>query len=395
MEHDLPPSLLKVQESLRPLLDFYMHSPFRAQRGHADSCDFAFGNPQEMPLPGVGQALAAWAPPQDKDWYAYKDDEPAAQQAAAESLSARLGTPFAAEDIALTNGAFAGLLVTFKTVTEPGDEIIYNMPGWFFYEGVIRQAGAVPVCVRTDPVTFDLDLAAIEAAITPRTRAVVVNSPNNPSGRIYPPVALEQLAAVLRAASARHGRTIYLISDEAYSQLVLSGSRFTSPTAFYENSFLVYTYGKVLLTPGQRIGFIALPPTMPDRERMRTALLVTQMTMGWAFPNALMQYALPELVKLSIDVEALEARIDRMATALDAMGYTVRRPEGTFYMNIVSPLADDVAFSNLLMEERIFCLPGSVMQMPGYIRLSMTANDAMVERSLPGFERTLARAHSL
>ncbi len=392
--HSLPTPLLRAQESLAPLLDFFVNSPYRTAREDPDACDFAFGNPQEMPLPGFTNALLQWTPPLHKDWFAYKDNEPTGQNAVAESLKQRLGTAFEPEDIALTNGAFAGLLVVCKAITEPGDEVIFNMPGWFFYESIIGQTGGVPVCVRTRPDSFDLDLDAIEAAITPRTRAVIVNSPNNPSGRIYTPQTLQRLSEIMTTASARYGRTIYLISDEAYSQIVFPAAHFASPTTYYPNSFLVYTFGKVLLTPGQRIGYIALPPTMADRETMREALFVTQTTMGWAFPNAVLQYALPQLTGLSIDLAALRARIDRMGAALTEMGYEVMMPEGTFYMNFVAPGDDDTAFSNLLMEEGVFCLPGRVMQMAGYIRLSMTANDDMVERSLPRFRRAIARAQT-
>ncbi len=388
----LTASLRHAQESLAPLLDFFLHSPYQEKQSDPDACVFAFGNPQSMPLEGFTKALQKAIVPQNKDWFAYKQSEPAAQEAVAASLHARLGIAFEPDDIALTTGAFAGLMLLCHMLTEPGDEIIYNMPGWFFYESTIAHSRATPVCVRTQPSTFDLDLDAIAAAITPRTRAVIVNSPNNPSGRIYPPAALERLAAILEEAGARYGRTVYLISDEAYSQILLNGAQFTSPTAYYPHSFLVYTWGKVLLTPGQRIGFIALPPQMPHREQMRQMLLLAQMTLGWAYPNALLQHALPDLLHLSIDIPALERRIARMYGALTEMGYEVLRPEGTFYMNFVSPIEDDVEFSRRLMERNVLALPGRVMEMPGYLRLSMTAGEEMVERSLPRFRAALETA---
>ncbi len=393
---DLPrptPALQQSMESLAPLLSFYLQS-YIELRTRPGICDFAFGNPQSMPLPGITAALQHALTPQHKDWFAYKNSEPAAQQAVVDSLQQRLGMAFAAEDIALTTGAFSALSVLCHMLAAPGDEIIFNMPGWFFYESTILQAGARPVCVRTRADDFDLDVDAIAAAITPHTRAVIVNSPNNPSGRIYPPATLRALAQVLEDASARHGRPIYLISDEAYSQILLGGATFTSPTAYYPHSLMVYTWGKVLLMPGERIGFIGLAPAMPaaPRAALREMLLVAQMTLGWAFPNAALQYALPELVKLSIDIPALEQRVARMYGALTEMGYEVVRPEGTFYMNFASPLDDDVAFSHRLMAQDVLVLPGSVMQMPGSLRLSLTANEEMVERSLPVFKAALVGA---
>src|SRR5205823_7507878 len=164
-------------------------------------------NPQEMPLPGFVDALRRWAAPQDKDWYAYKMSEPAARGAVAASLRDRYGLAFDAEDVSMTTGAFGALAVSFRAVVDPGDEVIFLTPPWFFYETLIRAADAVPVRVRIDPHSFDLDLDAIAAAISGRTRAIIVNSPNNPTGRIYPPATLERLARLLADASRRAGRT--------------------------------------------------------------------------------------------------------------------------------------------------------------------------------------------
>jgi aspartate aminotransferase len=235
--------------------------------------------------------------------------------------------------------------------------------------------------------TWDPDLDAIAAAITPRTRAVLINSPNNPTGRIYPPEVLERLATVLTEASERHGRPIYLISDEAYSRILYDDREFRSPTEFYPWSFLVYTYGKQLLTPGQRVGYIALPPTMPDREQVRNALMMGQLAFGGnGVPNAVMQRAMVDFETMSIDLKALEARRDRMVDGLRSAGYDLHSPEGTFYLLPRSPIEDDVAFTERLAQDKVYVLPGAVVEMPGRFRISLTANDEMVERALPIFE---------
>jgi aspartate aminotransferase len=241
------------------------------------------------------------------------------------------------------------------------------------------------VRVKIDPHTFDLDLEAIGRAITPRTRGILVNSPNNPTGKIYPARTLEGLAHRLTEASARNGRAIYLFSDEAYSRILFDGRAYLSPTAFYPNSFLLYTYGKTLLTPGERLGYVALPPAMPDRLALRQALLLAQVITGYAFPNTLLQHALGDIEELSIDIPHLQYKRDRMVAALREMGYEVHVPEGTFYLLPRSPLADDEAFINLLAEYDTFCLPGTAVEMPGYFRISLTANDEMIDRALPGF----------
>jgi len=382
----------QVLASMHQFLDFEANSAYAQYAGDPDVCDFAFGNPQEMPLPAFTAALQRWSVPLNKDWYAYKMSEPAACEAVAASLRQRHGLPFEAEDISMTNGGFAALAVALCAITDPGDEVIFISPPWFFYEALILANGGRPVRVRIDMDSFDLDLAAIGAAITPRTRAIIINSPHNPTGKIYPPATLQSLAGLLADAGRRLGRDIYLISDEAYSRIVFDGRPYPSPAVFYPNTFLCYTYGKTLLTPGQRLGYIALPPAMPGRSQLRTALLAAQAMTGYAFPNALLQHALPDLEPLSIDLAHLQRKRDRLFAALREMGYQLHLPEGTFYLLARAAWEDDLAFCELLAEYKILCLPGTVVEMPGYFRISLTANDAMIERALPGFAEALRRA---
>lgn len=370
--------------------DFFTESTWAQRVGERDICDFVLGNPHEMPLPAFTAALQKWSQPQNKDWYAYKENEPGPRAVVAQSLRRQRGLPFEAADVFLTNGAFAALSVTLTAVTDPGDEVIFISPPWFFYETLIAAAGATPVRVKCDPETFDLDLAAIEKAISSRTRAIIINSPHNPTGKIYPPQTLKQLAGLLSAASQKHGRPIYILSDEAYCRIVYDGRDYPSPTAFYPHTFLIYTYGKTLLTPGQRLGYIALPPAMPNRQQFRHTLFVAQIVTGFAFPNALLQHALPDLEPLSIDVAHLQQKRDRLVEALREMGYELHVPEGTFYLLVRSPEADDQAFLERLAARDIFCLPGTIVESPGYFRISLTANDEMIERALPGFAAALA-----
>lgn len=387
--------ITRIADTLQSVYGFFTQSTWSRRREDTNISDFTVGNPHEMPLEAFSAALRRWSAPQNEMWYAYQDNAPAARAVVASSLRAQRGQPFEDEDIFLTNGAFAGLAAVLGLVTDPGDEVIFLSPPWFFYEALITATGGVPVRVRVDPETFDLDLSALEAAITSRTRAIIVNSPNNPTGRIYPPATLTALSQLLADASARNGRPIYLLSDEAYCRILYDGNAYHSPSAFYPNSFVIYTYGKTLLTPGQRMGYIALPPTMPDREGIRNGLFVAQLMTGYAFPNALLQHALPDLERLSIDIPHLQRKRDTMVTALREMGYTVHVPEGTFYLLPRSPLANDLAFIELLAKHDVFCLPGTVVEMPGYFRISLTASDEMIARALPGFAAALQEAQSL
>ena len=375
-----------------PVLQFLLGSTWAQRKDEPDIADLMVGNPQEMPLPRFVEALQRWSVPQHKDWFAYTTTSPKAAEVVAAVLRERRGMPFEADDVTMTNGAFGALAVALGAVVDAGDEVIFLTPPWFFYEALILGAGATPVRVPVDRATFDLDVEAIVAAITPRTRAIIVNSPNNPTGKIYPSQTLERLAQALIAASERNGRPIYLLSDEAYSRIVFDGRPYHSPTAYYAHSFLIYTYGKTLLTPGQRLGYIALPPTMPDHEQMRRAVAMAQLVTGYAVANALLQHALGDLETLSIDVEHLQRKRDRMVEALRGMGYEVHMPEGTFYLLPRSPWADDRAFAELLTTQDVFVLPGAFVELPGYFRISLTANDEMIERSLPGFEAAIRHA---
>ncbi|MFQ6022178.1 MAG: aminotransferase class I/II-fold pyridoxal phosphate-dependent enzyme [Acidiferrobacterales bacterium] len=393
MKHTISQPIKAALESKRLFWRFLNpDSPYSRLRGAPDVADFALGNPQEMPLPGFAEALQRWTIPRNKDWFTYTLNRPEAQAVVAASLRERMDMPFEADDIAMTNGAFAGLAVTIRTVAGPGDEVIFNSPPWFNYESIILSAGAVPRRVKVNLETFDLDIDAITNAISPRSRAIIVNSPNNPTGKIFPPETLKRLAVTLTDQSKEYGRPIYLISDESYNRIVFDGLKFHSPVGFYPYSFLIYTYGKTLLTPGERIGYIALPPTMPDREKLHSAITVSQLMTGWAFPNVVLQYAMEELERLSIDVGHLEQKRDRLVAALRRFGYELHIPEGTFYLLVRSPWEDDWAFMDLLATHKILVLPASVVELPGYFRVSLTANDEMIDRALPGFEAAISYA---
>jgi aspartate aminotransferase len=357
------------------------------ERHHLDPgiADFAFGNPQELPLPGLVDALQRHAVPRDKDWFAYKMSEEEPRAVVAEVLHARTGIEYRPEDIALTAGAFGGLGVTIRALCDVDDEVIFLSPPWFFYELMIASSGATPVRVRLEAPDFDLDPDAIAAAITPRTRAVLVNSPHNPTGRIYRAPELAALGRVLAEASERHGRSIALISDESYNRIVFDGAEFRSPALDYPATVTIYTYGKTLLAPGQRIGYAALHPDFPDRVAVGYRIFVQQLAAGWGFPNALLQHAIRDLESLSVDIEALQRRRDRMVPALREMGYEVTRPEGTFYLMVRSPDPDDLAFTARLAELGALVLPGTIVESPGWFRISLTASDEMVERGLEAF----------
>jgi aspartate aminotransferase len=373
-------------DELQPLMRFFDDSAWAKRQREPGICDFVAGNPHEPPLPELVESLRSAAVPRSDTWFAYPMSEPDARETVSGAIRERLGIRIPPDDVLMTTGAFGAFAALFPAIADPGDEVVYLKPPWFFYASMIRMAGATPVGVSLEPPAFDLDPDAIASALTERTRAVLVNTPQNPTGRIYAEPELDRLAEVLTERSERNGRPIYLISDEAYRHIRFDDRPFVSPTSRYPSSFMVYTYGKTLLAPGERVGYIAFPPGLEAKEELRDAIKLSQMSGGWLFPNTVLQHALPELDRYSIDIKHLERKRDRMVDALREMGYELQVPEGTFYLLPKAPISDDLRFTEMLAEHDVFVLPGGLVDLPGYFRISLTASDEMIERSLAGFE---------
>ena len=382
----------RMVDSVAHVFEWYLGGDWEKHHLDPGVADFTFGNPQELPLPGLVAALQRNAEPKDKDWFAYKLNEAEPRAVVVASLRERTGIEYRAEDINLTAGAFGALGVTIRALADEDDEVIFLSPPWFFYELMIASSGAKAVRVRLQPPDFHLDPEAIAAAISPRTRAILINSPHNPTGRIYREPELAALAQVLRQASERHGRQIVLLSDESYNRIVFDGIDFRTPALDYDATITIYTYGKTTLAPGQRIGWAAMHPNFPDRQATGYRIFVQQLAAGWGFPNALLQHAISDIEQLSIDIGALQARRDRMVPALREMGYEVTNPEGTFYLMVRSPDPDDIAFSSRLAVLGALVLPGKIVESPGWFRISLTASDEMVERGLRSFREAIESA---
>lgn len=379
--------IVGAADELRVVFEFF--NSYRAGKSPEEvRADLTFGNPHEMPLSGLVKALAAAIKPQDVNWFAYKTSEPVAREAVASGLRSELGLSFSPDDIAMTQGAFGAIATAFSVLLEPGDECIIPVPGWFSYSSILRTVDAKPVKVPLNEDNYDLDLTAIERALTPRTRMIVVNTPHNPTGVIYSRERLLQLADLLERASSRLGRRIFILSDEPYRRIRFEGAGFTSPAEVYPWTLIDYSYGKILLAPGLRLGYLALGPQMPQAERaeLREMIAFAQVARGWGFPDAPLQQALPELEALSIDVAHLEAKRDRLCKTLRQWGYRMTLPQGTFYLWGQAPDMDSVTFAQQLANKNIFVMPGTLFERPGEFRISLTATDEMIEASLPEFE---------
>jgi aspartate aminotransferase len=387
LSHVIAPQLLKTLDYKTPIREFYATASYMSRKNEPGSLDFTLGDSHEMPLPGFVEILQHHAIPRQEGWYGYKGNLPQTRNIVSEALKKYRGLSISPDDIFLTNGTVVGLAMCLKMLVQEGDEVIINLPPWLGYRSMIYGAGATPVGVSVNPETFDLDLDKIANAITEKTRAIIINSPHNPTGKIFSETTLQNLANLLTEASQKHGKPIYLISDETFSRIVFDDEICPSPTEFYPFSFLVYGYSKTWMAPGQRIGYIALPSTMPDKENIRSLISRLQgLHFGWCFPSALMQYALEDLENLPLNIEQLQHKRDWMIQELTQMGYQVKPPQGTFFLLIKSPWEDDCAFAKLLAEYGIFVLPGTPQEIPGYFRVSLTANQEMIAQALPKFK---------
>ncbi|QIG39919.1 aminotransferase class I/II-fold pyridoxal phosphate-dependent enzyme [Microbacterium sp. 4R-513] len=350
-----------------------------------DALDFTFGNPHEFPLPGLSAAIRTQIEPRSVDWFAYKTSEREAQEAVAAGLRAELGLAFEPEDIAMTQGAFGAISLAFALLADAGDEVVIPVPGWFCYEPMLHAANLVPVRAPLADGSFELDVEAIARVLTPRTRMVVVNSPANPTGRVYPKAAWDALADVLEGASQANGRRIWLLSDEPYRRIRFDGIEFASPAGSYASTVIDYSYAKVMLAPGQRLGYLALSPMLPAAERaeLQAALMPIGLAIGWGFPDAIMQYAVPALETVSLDLAELTRKRDRLYGALSGAGFEVTRPEGTFYLWGRAPGGDGHAFCDALAQRGVHLMPGKLFDQPHHFRISLTATMDMIERALP------------
>lgn len=306
--------------------------------------------------------------------------------AIAEYLSEEHGIELFADHVIMTCGAGGALNVTLKTILDPGDEVIIPTPYFVEYHFYVDNFGGI---CRMVPTTddFNLDLAAIEAAVTERTKAILINSPNNPTGRVYEQRTIEGLGKLIEKKSCELGRELYLIADEPYAKIVYDGIKVPSIFQACSNSIIVTSYSKDLSIPGERLGYIAVHPRMASLQDVLGGLVFCNRTLGFVNAPATMQKVVARLQGVSVDVEQYRRKRDMLCTILTNIGYQFIKPQGAFYLFPKSPLGDDVAFVNELLQERILCVPGSGFGCPGYFRIAYCVDDRVIEGAAEGFAK--------
>jgi aspartate aminotransferase len=357
----------------------------RQERGAENVFDFSLGNPEVEPPAAVLDALRQVASEARPHAHGYMPNAgfPEVRAAIARSLSQRTGLPFGWEDIIMTNGAAGAINTVLKAVLDPGDEVIVLSPYFPEYLFYIGNHGGRVVLVETD-AHFQPDIDAIAAAISPRTKALILNSPNNPTGVVYSAEVLRRLDRIIP-------ESMLVISDEPYRPLTFDG--LTPPETFglLRRAVVAWSWSKAMAIPGERIGYLAIPPHLPEAGRLRNACTFANRILGYINAPAIWQFVVARVPDATVDVSPYQAKRDLLCDALAAMGYDAPRPQGSFYVFPRTPLADDVAFIRLLQTEGILAVPGAGFGRSGYMRLSLTIWQDDLVRSLPGFERALRR----
>jgi aspartate aminotransferase len=361
----------------------------RQQFGSDNVYDFTLGNPDVEPPTAFGEALRQLANQPLPGMHRYMNNAgyPETRAAVAAKLSRDAGLPVTAGQVVMTCGAGGALNVVLKTILNPGEEVIILAPYFVEYKFYIDNHGGLPVEVWTDRETFRLDLAAIEAAITPKTRAIIINTPNNPTGVIYRAEELAALGELIRRVQQRTSHQIYVISDEPYARLAYDGQQVPNVFSLIENSVIVTSHSKDLALPGERIGYLAVNPRMATADQFVEGAVFCNRTLGFVNAPALMQRLVVGLQDSSVDTAAYQQKRDLLYDNLTRLGFKMVKPDGAFYLFPQSPLKDDVAFVTLAQQQRILLVPGSGFGAPGYFRIAYCVDQAMIERSLPAWER--------
>ena len=356
--------------------------------------DYSLGNPSVEPPLEVKKAI----------YHILETDEPNlvhgypnnsgfedVRQAVAEHLNKKFGTAFSFENIVMTNGAAAALNIIFKCILNPGDEIITFAPFFTEYRNYAANYNATLTVVPANLETFEVNFDEFEKLITPRTRGVLINTPNNPSGVVYSEETIKKIAAVMEKKQAEFGTDIYLISDEPYRELVYENIEVPYVSKYYKNTFVAYSFSKSLSLPGERVGYLVANSEMADFEKMMYALNVANRVCGFVNANSLFQRVVPYCLDCKVDIEIYNRNRIDLYNKLTELGFKCVKPVGAFYMFPETPIEDDVAFCNAAKEFNLLLVPGSGFGCKGHMRLSYCVSHDTIINSFPAFEKLAAK----
>ena len=394
-----------VSEKMRPLLEnnsairamFEEGKRMAAVYGAENVYDFSLGNPSVPAPEEVKKAI-----------YDILETEPSGlvhgymsnagfedvRESIAASLNKRFGTAFQAKNLIMTVGAASGLNIALKALLNPGDEVITFAPYFVEYGAYVRNYDGVLVVISPNTEDFQPNLQEFEEKITAKTKAVIVNSPHNPTGVVYSEETIQKMAKIMEKKQKEFGHAIVLISDEPYRELVYDGVEVPYLTKYYANTIVGYSYSKSLSLPGERIGYVVIPDEMEESSQVIAAMTIANRVIGCVNAPSLMQRVIARCLDAKVDVETYDRNRMLLYSALKEYGFTCIKPQGAFYLFVKSPVADEKVFCQEAKKYHILMVPGSSFACPGYVRISYCVSEDTIRNSLPGF-RKLAEEYGL
>jgi aspartate aminotransferase len=366
----------------------------RAIHGDDQVFDFTLGNPATEPPETFRRDLLELARNPVPGMHRYMNNAgyPETRAAVARHISSQAPATVEGRHIIMTCGAGGALNVALKTILDPGEEIIILAPYFVEYVFYIDNHGGTAKVVPTDPNTFQPDIAAIEQAIGPRTRGIIINSPNNPTGVVYSADNLQALGDMLARKERELGRTLFVLSDEPYARLAFDGTEVPCIFSHIKNSVIITSHSKDLALPGERIGYLAANPAMDEVDQFLEGAIFCNRVLGFVNAPALMQRLVAGLQEESVDITGYQANRDVLYDHLTGLGFRMVKPDGGFYLFPASPLADDVAFAQLAQKHRVLVVPGRGFGMPGYFRIAYCISMDVIRRSLPAWQAVAREA---
>ncbi len=352
--------------------------------------DFSLGNPATPAPASVNQAIKDAVDELDSmELHGYMENAgyPDVRTAIAENLNKRFGTDFGMQNIIMTVGAAGGLNIILKTFLDPGDEVIAFAPYFVEYRAYVANFGGKIVEVSPNLENFQPDLADFEQKITDKTKAVIINTPNNPTGVIYSDETMTQLGEILSKKQKEYGHEIYLISDEPYRELVYDGEKERFLTGFYPNTIVGYSFSKSLSLPGERIGYVVVPNEVSDAKNVQTAIEIANRQLGFVNAPSLIQKAVAKCLDEKTDVAYYDKNRELLYGELTKLGFDCIKPQGAFYLWVKSPLADEEEFVQIAKKHHILLVKGSAFACPGYVRIAYCAAFEHIQNSLSAFAK--------
>ena len=359
----------------------------KRQYGAENVFDFSIGNPSVEPPIEFKKALRRVASEDISGVHGYMSNAGylETREAVAAFLRQEHRAPLGADHVIMTCGAAGALNIICKVLLEPGDEVLIPMPCFMEYRFYVDNADGVATFVQSN-ADFSLNLGAMRDLITERTKIVLINSPNNPTGRVYVGASIRGLAELLEDRQKTYGRDIYLVSDEPYREIVYDGVTVPSILAAYRNSMIASSYSKSLSLAGERIGYLAVNPAVSDIEEVMSGLILYNRTLGFVNAPALMQRVIATIQGLTVDVGEYRKKRELLCNGLSSIGYEFTKPDGTFYLFPRTPTEDDIGFVRALAKRRILTVPGSGFGWPGHFRIAFCVDDNTIVNSMKGFE---------